>query len=84
MPNASSLNSAKDDLLDRLTDQRITGFNAQMRVREEAAEEIKRLSGELQQWEERWKMLKWCRSCDPMPSGPDGGPTIGGGGGILG
>lgn len=33
------------DLVERLKDQRITGFNAQMQVREEAAKEIERLNG---------------------------------------
>lgn len=51
-----------DDLLARLNDQRITRFNAQMRVREDAAAEIKRLRKEVEMWDRRWNALKWCHS----------------------
>ena len=74
-------------LIKRLEDQTITSFNAQMRVREEAAIEIRRLALELAEFKRRWDALRWIdpqelkdlrRCCDKQ--NVFGGPGIGGGG----
>jgi hypothetical protein len=47
---------------------------------------IAELERKVREWDERWNRLEWCHSgCkDGTPSNGRGGPTIGGGGGLLG